>query len=236
MNNLFSVWPRTTDLSNTRAASEDGVQAPHPPLFIVLPHGPVRAMGRERRQSSRVFPLHFTSFPMPLQIIMLHVFLVAVTVFLLTLICSTGNFWPLAPAAIWICLDLMTTVAGLAFCGHPEYVAIFARVGVLQFGLMWVFVGWMAWDAHVGRSPLSTIFFCAYAAYAVARALQWGLWSEHACGPAVLEAINAAAYLSAMALCIASLICLVPPARHALKFPAISASGAPYPSLARSAN
>lgn len=174
---------------------------------------------------------------MPTSLIVLHLALMASAVVLLTLICSTGNFDKLRPAALWICLDLMVAVAGVAFCGHPEYGLLIPRLAAFHFTSLCVCLIWMGADAWRGVHPLSTIFAFAFAAYGASRLLQFLMYRWGVGGPWTLEMINAGVYLSVVALLVAALLLPVPPSTQpAAELPCISpVSQMPCPGLAAEA-
>ena len=167
--------------------------------------------------------LRFTSFHlagarrrlrsiMPIAIIALHLALISAGICLLTLLCSTGNFWRYPGAGVWLCLDLMVSIAGVAFSAHPEYPALIPRLALFHFAAMAACIAWMGVDAARGAEPLSSIFFAAFGAYGVLRAGEAVAYATRTLPPAAIEIANAIGYAMVVALLIAALLLPVPPA------------------------
>ncbi len=148
---------------------------------------------------------------MSLATIALHLVLMGAAVILLMLLCSTGNFWRYPGAGVWIALDLMVSVTGLAWYLHPEYAALIPRLALFHSVAMWVCIAWMAVDCWRDAHALSGVFFWAFGAYAVLRFGQLLAYEWKALPPVVLEIVNAVGYLAAVGLLIASLLLPVPP-------------------------
>ncbi len=148
---------------------------------------------------------------MPFAIIALHLFLICAAVILLMLLCSTGNFWRYPGACVWICLDLMVSICGVAYALHPEYPALIARLALFHLVAMFGCLAWMGWDCWREAHALSGIFFWAFAAYAALRVGQLMAYEWHMAPPVVLEIGNAVGYLMVVGLLIASLLLPVPP-------------------------
>lgn len=167
-------------------------------------------------------------------LIVLHLGLISAGILLLTLICSTGNFWRLAGAGVWIVLDLMVAVAGVAFCAAPEYARLIPRLAAFEFGAMGVCLAWMAFDCARRSHPLAPVFFWAFASYAVSRVLQLGMYEWRFGSPWMLEAINAVSYLAVVGLLISTLLLPIPPASESAQLPpaAPAFTAAPVPGLA----
>ena len=172
---------------------------------------------------------------MPVGLILLHLALISAGIVLLTLVCSTGNAMRLAPATLWIVIDLMVSIAGVAFVGSPEYRVLIPRLAAFHFVAMAACLIWLWIDAARGAHPLANVFLGSIAAYAATRVLLVAMFFMEVGGVWALELVNSLVYLAAVGLMIASLLLPVPPETQP-DVPCISpVSQMPCPGLAREA-
>lgn len=162
-------------------------------------------------------------------LIVLHLGLISAGVVLLLMICSTGNFWRLAGAGVWIGFDLMVAITGVAFCASPAYARLIPRLAAFEFATMGFCLAWMAFDCARRTHPLAPTFFWAFASYAACRVVQLGMYEWRLGSPWLIEAINAVVYLAVVALLISALRLPIRPDVDYVPAPAFTA--APVPGL-----